>query len=196
MLYFSTGDHPTDHNLNRLDHLASVDRFDGDPEQMHGWLVAVIQSIRALPRVAATHFTGYYSLGNAHFEMSAERRAATWRKLAEELREHVNAAHADPALRSDNPLGAPDVSDRQQSRGERLTALCDKLDRASWGTREFDGILAQINSDAIGDIRSDVAQLKRLSARRRISDLDEHRYWITRHIAHIRLIADQLHHLE
>ena len=137
MLYFSTGDHPTDHNLNRLDHLASLDRFDGDAEQMHGWLVAVIQSIRALPRVAATHFTGYYFLGSTHFEMGAERRAETWRKLAVELREHVNAAHADPTLTSNNPLGAPDVSDRRQNRGERLIVLCDKLCRVSWGTPEF-----------------------------------------------------------
>lgn len=196
MLYFSTGDHPTDHNLNRLDHLASLDRFDGEAEQMHGWLVAVIQSIRALPRVAAIHFTGYYFLGNAHFEMSAERRAVTWRKLAEELREHVNAAHADPALRLDNPLGAPDVSDRRESRGERLISLCDKLDRASWGTPEFDRILAQISNDAIGGIRSDVVRLKKLSTLKRISDLGEHRYLIARHIGHIRLVADQLHHLE
>lgn len=114
----------------------------------------------------------------------------------EALREHVNAAHADPTLTSDNPLGAPDVSDRRQSRGERLIALCDKLCRVSWGTPEFGRILAQISNDAMGDIRSDVVQLKRLSARKRISDLGEHRYWIARHIAHIRLIADQLHHLE
>jgi hypothetical protein len=195
MLYFCTGDHPTDHNLSRLDHLASLDRFDGDAEQMHGWLVAVIQSIRALPRVASTHFTGYYFLGDAHFKMSAERRIATWQKLVAELRDHVDAAHADPALRSDNPHGAPDVSDRHESLGERLIALCDRLDRASWGTSEFDNILAEIGADAVGDIRADVRELKKLSARKRVPDLGEHRYWIVRHIGHIRMIADRLHHL-
>jgi len=116
--------------------------------------------------------------------------------LVAELRDHVDAAHADPSLRSDSPNGAPDMSDRRESRGERLIALCDKLDGASWGTSEFDSILAQIGSDAVGDIRSDVAQLKKLSARKRIPDLSEHRYWVARHIGHIRMIAEQLHHLD
>jgi hypothetical protein len=54
MLYFSTGDQPTDHNLGRLGHLASCDHFDGNAEQMHQWLIAVIDSIDSLPRGSTT----------------------------------------------------------------------------------------------------------------------------------------------
>lgn len=195
MLYFSTGDRPTDFNLERLSHLASLDRFDDGAERMNDWLGSVITSISALPKAAAKHFTGYYFLGDSHFNMSAELRAASWRRLAEELRGHVAAAHSDPALKRDGPHGDPDVSDRRETLGEQIETLCDKLQNASWGTREFDAILAAINAVAIGDIRSDVAELRALSSRKRISDLSNHQYWIARHIAHIRLIAGRLHHL-
>lgn len=196
MLYFDTGDHPTDHNLNRLNHFASFDRFDGDAEQMHGWLTGVMESIRALPKAAAAHFTGYYFLGDSHFRMQADRRAEAWRKLVEELRGHVAAAHADPALKRNGPNGHPNVSDRRETRGEKIIALCEQLEKESWGTQEFDGILARIDSIAVGGVRSDVAALKKLSARKRIPDVSEHRYWIVRHISHMRLVADQFHHLE
>jgi hypothetical protein len=71
LVYFSTDDHPTDHNLHRLSQLASLDRFDGSAKLMDIWLTAVIQSIGALPKAAAKHFTGYYFLGAMHFKMSA-----------------------------------------------------------------------------------------------------------------------------
>jgi hypothetical protein len=196
MLYFNTGDHATDHNLQRLSHLASLDRFDDDPEQMHSWLIAVIDSVRALPKVAATHFKGHYFLGDTHFRMQADRRIEMWRKLVGELWEHVAAAHADPILKRDCPNGPPDMSDRGETRGEQIIALSEQLEKASWGTREFNGILARIEAIAVGDVRSDVAELKRLSARKRIPNVGEHRYRIYRHISHMRLVADQLHHLD
>lgn len=195
MLHFCTGDRPTDHNLQRLSHLASLDRFDADAEQMHQWLSAVIDSVGALPKAAAVHFTGFYFLGNSHFEMSAEHRRETWRTLVQELRSHVAAAHADDHLKQDGPYGPPNLSDRRQTRGERIIALCDKLERNAWGTPEFEAILARLEAIAVGETRSDVSELKRLSGRKRIPDVDEHHYWIVRHIAHIRLVANQLHHL-
>lgn len=195
MLYFSTGDHPTDHNLQRLYHLASLERFDDDPERMNDWLNAVILSIRALPKAAAKHFTGSYYLGDSHFHMSAARRAASWRRLVDELRDHVTAANVDPELRCDGPNGPADLSDRRETLGERITELCQKLQRASWGTQEFDAVLGTIDSLAIGDVRSDVAELKKLSSRKRIMDMSDHQYWIARHIAHIRLVASRFHHL-
>ena len=195
MLHFSTGDHATDHNLQRLSHLASRDRFDDDPEQMHQWLLAVIGSVEALPAVARVHFKGHYFLGDSHFRLSGERRIAEWRKLVEELNDHVTAAHADVSLRADGVNGRPDLSDRRETLGERIIALCEKLEQASWGTAEFDRILGQISAIAVRDVRSDIAELKRLSSRKRIPDVSEHRYWIVRHISHMRLVADQLHHL-
>lgn len=196
MLYFSTGDQPTDHNLQRLNHLSSLDRFDGTPEHMHDWLCAAISSIKMLPRAAARHFVGNYFLGDAHFRMSAEQRADTWRKLAEELRDHVTAAHADPALRHNGPNGPLQTSSRRETRGERIIALCDKLERASWGTPEFDSVLSGIGALAVAGIQSDVSNLRRLSARKRIPDISEHKYSIARDIAHIRLLANRLHHLD
>lgn len=90
----------------------------------------------------------------------------------------------------------PHVSDRRQTRGQQIVALCEKLEKESWGTQEFNSILAQIDSIAVGDVRSDVASSKRLSARKRIPDVSEYRYWILRHISHMRTVADQFHHLE
>ena len=195
MLHFSTGDRATDHNLQRLSHLASRDRFDDNPEQMHPWLIAVIDTIEALPAVVRSHFSGNYFLGDSHFRMSATHREADWRKLVEELNSDVAAAHADPSLRKIGPGSGPDLSDRRETLGERIIALSEKLEQTSWGTAEFDRILGQISAIAVGDVQSDVAELKRLSNRKRIPDLSEHRYWILKHISHMRLVADQLHHL-
>lgn len=196
MLYFSTGDNATDHNLWRLSRLASLDRFDGDADHMHMWLIAAISSIKMLPKIAARHFTGYYFLGDSHFRMSPEHRATTWQQLVEELREHVHAAHMDSTLKRDGLAGPPSVSDRPETRGERILVLCEQLDKASWGTSEFERILSQLGAIAVGEIRADVAELKRLSGRKRISDLADHQYWITRCIQHIRITASSLHYLE
>ncbi len=195
LLFFSTGDQPTDHNLQRLSHLASNDRFDDNPELMHTWLCAVIQSIKALPSIAAKHFTGYYFLGDWHFHITAEQRTTKWQQLVEELRGHVAAAHADPSLKQADGSPAHGVSARKKTRGERILALCDKLGHASWGTQEFDRLLSEIAALGDSNVRSDVAALKRLSSRRRIASLEDHNYWIARHISHMRIVAGRLHHL-
>ncbi len=195
LLFFSTGDQPTDHNLQRLSHLASIDRFDDDPEIMHSWLCAVIQSIKALPSVAAIHFTGYYYLGDTHFCMTAKQRIEKWRQLAEELRSHVALAHADPSLKRDDGGPAKGVSERNETRGERILALCDKLSQASSGTPEFDRLLSEIAALGDSTIRLDVTDLRRLASRKRIANIGGHNYWIARNISHIRIVAGRLHHL-
>lgn len=195
MLYFATGDDATDHNLRRLDHLASLDRFDGDAEQMHGWLIAAMDSTTALPKVVARHFTSYYFLGDAHFRASSEHRADIWRRLVAELRTQVDSAFADPDLKRDGPNGRPSVADRRRTLGERIIALCDELETASWGSSAFTAILARIDAIAVVDVRGDISELRRLTVRKRIADVRDHEYWIYRHIQHMRLVAAQLHHL-
>jgi hypothetical protein len=117
-----------------------------------------------------------------------------WRELTEELQEHVAAAHADASLTRDYPHGAPDLSDRRESLSERIVALCDEMDSASCGSQKFDRILAVLGATANSSIQSDLSELKKLSALKRIPDLRKHDYSVARHIAHIRLLADQLHH--
>ncbi|MGL4396273.1 MAG: hypothetical protein ACRCYS_11020 [Beijerinckiaceae bacterium] len=194
MIHFSTGDPPTDHNLQRLSHLASHERFDDGPVRMNDWLCAVIQSIELLPKAARHHFKGDYYLGDTHFRMSVDRRTSVWRQLAEELQKNVEAAHVDTSLRKTSDQ-CPDVSDRRQSRGERIIELCERLDVACCGTQEFSAILNMIGALAVGDIGPDVRELKRLSSLKRIGDMSSHQYWVARHIAHIRLVAARLHHL-
>lgn len=192
MLFFATGDEPTDKNLQRLDHLANNACY-GDAERMNEWLSAVIQSKSLLPRVAAKHFTGFYHIGDRHYHMSAELRDKTWSELANELRRHVDAAHNDPLLRKDGPDGPPDVSDRPETLGERVGALARQLGNALEGTSEFNQILAEIDSIAVGEVRSDVQQLRSLLSRRRREQ--DHDYWVTRHIMHMGQVACQQHHL-
>jgi hypothetical protein len=98
-------------------------------------------------------------------------------------------------MRRDCPNGPPDLSDRPQTRGERIVALCKKLDDLPWSSPDFERILAVIEHEAAFGIRADVAELRRLARKKRIKDLSEHRYWIIRHIGHIRQIAGQMHHL-
>jgi hypothetical protein len=125
--------------------------------------------------------------------MSAERRSVAWRKLVEELRTHVAAAHADPFLRADGPSGGPDVYDRKETCGERIIGLCKKLSSELVGTQEFNRILASIGLIADGDARADYAALKRLSGMKRLpTDYD---YQVAFHIQHLRLVAGQMHHI-
>ena len=126
MFFFSTGDEPTDRNLQRLDHLAK-DTCIGDADSMHDWLLAVIQSKAMLPRLASKHFTGFYHIGDQHYRMKAEASRHKWFELAQELRCHVDAAHSDLYLRRDGPFGPPDVSDRPETLGERVGALSTQL---------------------------------------------------------------------
>jgi hypothetical protein len=192
MLFFSTGDEPTDKNLQRLDHLAN-DACEGTADRMHDWLSAVIQSKALLPRAAAKHFTGYYHIGNQHYHLGTDARRKKWSELATELRCHVGTAHSDPNLRSDGPLGPPDLSDRPETLGERVGALASQLSNAGAGTSEFNRILAEIEAVAVGAVASDVRQLKGLlSSKRRAHD---HDYWIARHIMHMAQVANQQHHL-
>lgn len=192
MLFFATGDEPTNKNLQRLDHLANNACY-GDADRMDEWLSAVIQSKSLLPRVAAKHFTGFYHLGDRHYHMSGERRDKAWSELASELRCHVDAAYNDPLLQKDGPDGLPDLSDRPETLGERVGVLARQLGNALEGTSEFKRILEEIGSIAVGEVRSDVQQLRTLlSCKRREED---HDYWVTRHITHMEQVAGQQHHL-
>lgn len=195
MRHISTGDAATDHNLQRLDHLASLDRYDPEPNWMQDWLVAVIYSLEALPQAVRENFHGFYYLGDSHYKMTAARRAARWKELVEGLKQDVEAAYNDPSLRLTSNAEPPDLSDRRQTKGERILALCDRADKVSWGTAEFDGILSLIGGEAVDGIGGDVTELKRLIKRKRIPDLNQHRYWIHHHLMHIRSIASRLHHL-
>lgn len=162
---------------------------------MHDWLCAVIQSIEALPKVAAAHFTGYYHLGDAHFHMDKERRTSKWRKLIEELHTHVCAARTDPSLQGDGLGAAAHLSERRETRGERIITLCDQLSRLSWGTSEFDRLLSRLSALGEHSIRSDISELKRLSSRKQIANFEDHNYLVARCISHMRHAADRLHHL-
>lgn len=192
MLFFATGDEPTDKNLQRLYHLATNACY-GNAERMNEWLCAVIQSKSLLPRVAAKHFTGFYHIGDRHYHLTAERRDELWSQLANELRRHVDAAHNDPLLQKDGPAGAPDTTDHPQTLGERIGALVEQLENVLEGTPEFNRVLAEIESIAIGDVRSDVQQLKNLLSQRRRKP--DHHYWVARHIIRIQQVARQQHHL-
>jgi hypothetical protein len=127
--------------------------------------------------------------------MSKEVRIAQWKRLAEELKRHVDAAFDDRTLMADYLDGAPDFSDRPKTRGERILELCEQLDADRCGTPEFDSILSEIQHLSAQGISADVAELRKLSKKKRIQDLSEHRYWILRHISHICDIAHNLHHL-
>jgi hypothetical protein len=192
MPFFSTGDEPTDKNLQRLDHLAN-DACDGNADRMHNWLSAVIQSKALLPHAAANHFTGFYHIGNQHYQMGTDARRKKWSELVNELRSHVNAAYGDPRLRRDGPFGPPDVSDRPETLGERVSELARRLGKAGAGTSEFNRILTEIESVAVGAVGSDIRQLKELLSRKRRGQ--DHDYWVARHITHIATVANQQHHL-
>jgi hypothetical protein len=195
MCYISTGDDTVDQNLRRLDHLASNEHFDADPNSMDNWLTSVIMSVKILPKAVQRHFTGYYFIGDLHYRITKEARVLRWKAMVSELKRHCDAAFNDPVLRHDNPQGRADFSDRPKTRGERILELCDQLDADRYGSPEFDSALSKIQHLAAEGISADVAALKKLSAKKRIPDLSEHRYWIIRHVSHIQTIAHGLHHL-
>jgi len=193
---FDTGDAVTDYNLSRLDHLATNDSFEGDERSLHNWLVAVIQSIQMLPKAVAVKFNLYdYAVGDRAYNASPERRAQMWRDMVRKLNEQIDRVIDDESLQRQGPNGPPDLADRRPSRGERIKVLCDKLEAAR-GTTEFEAVLSNVEREASSGIRADVAELRRLSRKKRITDLSDHQYWIQRHIEHIRIIADEMHHLE
>ncbi len=196
MRSFDTGDAATDFNLSRLSHLSEHDSFDGDAGRMHDWLVAVIQSIEMLPKAVGCRFRLHdYQIGDLHYQLPSDRRSKLWRELVQKLKQRVDAVAADPVVRRDGPNGPPDLSDRPQTRGERIIDLCKKLDSAPWSSPDFERILAAIEQEAAFGIRADVAELRRLVRKKRIKDLSEHTYWVIRHLSHIREIARQMHHL-
>jgi hypothetical protein len=190
---FDTGDSPTDQNLNRLDHLA-LHPFGDTADQMHDWLSAVIQSIALLPSAAASHFNvAYYQIADQHYRASTTERAELLKRLAARLDRQVASAFADPAL-SPRSSGSPtDLSDRRQTRGERILAACKELEKAGAGTTEFEHIMRKIEQEGNSEIRSDISALRRLSKKGGADTQD--RYWIARHIARIRAVAGQIHHL-
>ena len=163
MRYFNTGDTPTDHNLRRLDHLASPRHCNGTADHMHDWLCAAIQSIGMLPPEAGRHFDAWrFKIGDAHYSYSDALRAKRWQDLVVELSAMIDAAESDPRLDRKGPAGPLDATGRPETAGERIRTQCEALRGEPFESAAFSAILSRIEGDAHFAINSDVAELRDL----------------------------------
>ncbi|MBN9438941.1 hypothetical protein [Bosea sp. (in: a-proteobacteria)] len=162
---------------------------------MHNWICAIIESLKLLPSSVANHFrVGSYFIGGAHFETNDEGRQRLWQRLGAQLKGEIDAVLADPALKR---AEAPDLSDRPTTKGERLVKICDELQQALTSGRDADQIAARLEREASGTpVAFDARQIRKLLAKRRISDLAQHQADLYRLVGHARLVAGGLNHLE
>jgi hypothetical protein len=192
--YFDIADMPTVKNLDRLDHLSRQRRPDGEFDLIDTLLIAAIDSISLLPTAVRFHIhdSGFYTCGQ-HQVMSPQRRTALWDGLAARLGADLDKVLADPALQR---RGRADLSDRKQTRGERIEAICDQLDEALRDGRSVDALARVLEREGQGTAAgADGKRLVRLLAKKRIPDWTKHRYEPVRLVYHARIVAHNLHHL-
>lgn len=192
--YFDTGDQATDHNLARLDHLAATEWY-GAASHMHDWVCGIIGSLKLLPPAVSRHFqSGAYFIGGQHYSTDDAGRQELWRQLAAQLKNEIDAVLADPALKRD---AAPDLSGRPITKGERIVAICDELQRALANGGDSDRLAAKLEYEGGGtEVASDARQLRKLFAKKRIPDSHRHQAEIHRLVYHARVVGRRLDHLE
>lgn len=192
--YFDTGDHVTDQNLARLDHLASQTWY-GDASTMHDWICAIIGSQKLLPPAVGKHFSkGSYFTGSAHFDTDDDGRKRLWARLASQLKGEVDAVLADTNLRRE---AGPDLSGRPLSKGEKLVKICEELIAALSKGGDVDGLAARLEFEGGGTgVSADAKQIRKLLARKRIPDIQQHEASLYRHAYHAKIVAQGLFHMD
>ena len=181
MLTFKTGDDTTDFNLQRLEGLSDPRHLHDDVGVMQNWLEAVISSLEMLPDNVRQKIRVNPYLGDSHYRMSVERRRARWSKLLEDLSEGLSQVAGEPTI-------STVASDRPQSLGEAITALCDELLEEGHGSEHFNTLVYRLNHLATNQARTDAREIVRLSKLKHVDNGELHRV-----VHHLKLVASQMH---
>lgn len=117
MLYWNTGDRVVDCILTKMEGLSTW-RDNAGPEEVHQLLGGIINIEKMLPKAVAKHFKipNPY-VGGSHFDLGDDYRKRLVTGMTTALKEGLQRAAADPALKRD---GGADFSDRPRSRGEEI----------------------------------------------------------------------------
>ena len=189
---FDTGDPVTDFNLRRLEHLSRNDAQDGDVDLFGIHIRATIDSFEMLPAAVKRHFRVNPYVGDYSRPSNAWRRQA-WGELTARLDEGLTAVTEDAALQRN---GGADLGDRPQSRGEQISAICKRLEGIYKSGGAWDAALAELERAASGtSVGSEVEAIKRLIAKKQISDIGAWRSDMIGHIWRSDSAAQNLHHL-
>lgn len=162
---------------------------------MHDWVCAIIDSQKLLPPAVAKHFMkSSYFTGSAHYDTNDEGRKRLWTRLADQLKGEVDAVLADATLKCE---AAPDLSGRPVSKGERLVKICQDLIAAIEEGGDIDALASRLEYEGRGTgVSSDAKQIRKLLAKKRITDMRQFEADLHRHAYHAKIVAQQLYHMD
>jgi hypothetical protein len=189
--FFSTLDEVTNANLATLDHLSKGEARGGEVALFKVHILANIGAYEMLPAAVRRHFNIQPYVGD-YYALSDAWHAQSWTSIAAGLDAGLAAVAADPALQKE---GGADLSDRPQSVGERIIAVCDQLEAVFDRGGSWETPLAQLSFAASSTpAQGDSDKLRKLMEKKRIPDYGAWRGEVIGAIWHARSIGHHQHH--
>lgn len=174
--------------LHELERLAAQDCRDGDYRLIDILICAVIGTMKVLPEAISARIHTSFYVGSAHYDTTNAGRVKLWARLSAGLNDDLDRLAADPALAD------VDVSSRRKTRGEAILAACERLDAARASGEDMLSPAQKLKRVGAGtDAGSDGSELVRILSKKRIPDVHQHNYEISRLIHHARIVGGLFH---